>query len=589
MSALGYLLSRSLANSVTHRIKRLRQPKYLIGAVLAGVYIYFYFYKFLFAAGQNNRLVLPPEEEAMWRHLGSAILFAATIALAWILPSSRAAITFTEAEIAFLFPAPVTRRTLIIFKLLRSQLAVLLMAVLFTFITGRWRNGIDAWTRTGSWWIILNTLTLHRIGASFALSRLHERGLADWKRRLAFLLAVAGLAFLVWHTWRSLPPMPAPQNMQKGATGTLYTNRIFQTGALPWILAPFRLVIAPYFAHGTAQFLATLPAALGILLAHFIWVVRADASFEDAAIETAKRRSVLLAAARKGEARLSQTNGKARVPLFRLRPKGFKATAFLWKSLIRMGGRRTLSRWTMFFLALAGGAFWLTQQKMSNPSPGLIGIAVAIGGACYLALLLSFIMVGQQAAGQLRQGIAGMDLLKTYPLPGWQFALGELLGPILIGTLIQWAAIGIVTTLAFSFVGKHEEGFNTIGLSIIGAVAVFLPLFNLGTSILPGAAALAFPGWFKSTEPGAAGQGGLEVMGLRLLLGISQLLLIAISFLPVAFFGAAAWFASGLFTTVFVWKVAATALTAGFVLALEAACGIAWLGWLYDRFDISSE
>ena len=48
MNALGYLITRSLINSITHRLTRLRQPKYLIGAVLAGAYFYFYFYKFLF-------------------------------------------------------------------------------------------------------------------------------------------------------------------------------------------------------------------------------------------------------------------------------------------------------------------------------------------------------------------------------------------------------------------------------------------------------------------------------------------------------------------------------------------------------------
>ena len=185
MNALGYLLGRSLINSVVHRIKRLRQPKYLVGAALAGAYLYFYFYRFLYASLVTTSPRHTPEQEEMWRHAGAAMLFTATLLLSWVLPSSRAAITFTEAEIAFLFPAPITRRTLIVFKLLRSQLALLLIAVFFTFITGRWRAGPEGWIRTGSWWIILNTLSLHRIGASFALSRLHERGLADWKRRVA--------------------------------------------------------------------------------------------------------------------------------------------------------------------------------------------------------------------------------------------------------------------------------------------------------------------------------------------------------------------------------------------------------------------
>ena len=51
------------------------------------------------------------------------------VLLAWIVPHSRSALAFSEAEAAFLFPAPITRRTLINFKLLKSQFAILFSAV----------------------------------------------------------------------------------------------------------------------------------------------------------------------------------------------------------------------------------------------------------------------------------------------------------------------------------------------------------------------------------------------------------------------------------------------------------------------------
>jgi len=589
VSALFYLFTRSLANSLIHRFKRLRQPKYLLGLILAGTYIYFYFYRFLFAEFRSAKLIISPEEQELWRNIGAGLLLSATLALSWILPSSRATINFSEAEIALLFPAPITRRRLVIFKILRSQVALLIISAFFTFVSGRWRTGIDAWTRTGSWWIILNTLSLHRIGASFALSRLHQRGLSDWKRRLAFLAAVAALCAVVYYTWREMPGL-RPSKLPKGADPlTPYLNQFLTAGPMPWLLAPFKLVVAPFFAHGAMPFFAALPAALGILGLHFLWVVRADASFEDAAIESAQKRSALLAAARKGEVRVTPETGKARIPLFTLRPLGPQATAFLWKSFIRAGGRRTLGRWATFFIALAAGSFWLSHQNAESPTPAVVTLSIIIGTGCYFALLLSFVLVGQQAAGQLRQGIAGMDLLKTYPLPGWQFALGELLGPVLMGTAIQWIALSIGTTLAITLATAHAADAAQPILLGAGGLALFLPLFNLGSAILPAAAALAFPGWMKPGDASNAAQGGLEVMGLRLLLGISQLLLIALAFLPVAFFGAAAWFASGMFTDVFAWKVGSVVASAGFIVLLEAAAGIAWLGWLFERFDLSGE
>ena len=46
---------------------------------------------------------------------------------------------FTEAEVAFLFPAPVPRQVLVHFKLLKSQLRILFSALLFALLSLRFR------------------------------------------------------------------------------------------------------------------------------------------------------------------------------------------------------------------------------------------------------------------------------------------------------------------------------------------------------------------------------------------------------------------------------------------------------------------
>src|SRR5262245_46049743 len=117
--ALRYLLGRSFANGVRTRLKRLAQPKYFLAAVIGGAYFYFYFYKFLFGGGMGgaskiNAIGLSPASCTL---VGAALLLIATLLFSWIVPGSRAAITFTEAEIAFLFPAPISRRLLVVYKL----------------------------------------------------------------------------------------------------------------------------------------------------------------------------------------------------------------------------------------------------------------------------------------------------------------------------------------------------------------------------------------------------------------------------------------------------------------------------------------
>src|SRR6185436_8218260 len=113
--------------------------------------------------------------------IGAIILFLLVVS-AWIFPHARAALVFTEAEIAFLFPAPVSRCTLVHYKLLKSQLAILFTVLLLTLITGRMFSSSQAWMRVLGWWVILSTLNLHFLGASFARTLLLERGISNWLR-----------------------------------------------------------------------------------------------------------------------------------------------------------------------------------------------------------------------------------------------------------------------------------------------------------------------------------------------------------------------------------------------------------------------
>jgi hypothetical protein len=582
VNALGYLVTRSFVNGVLFRLRRLRQPKYLLGAILGAAYFFFYFGRFLAV----SRMPWGAESGPASPHgleIGAAILFVATIVLSWILPASRAAIAFTEAEIAFLFPAPITRRTLVIMRLVKSQFALLLFSAFMTLLSGRFHLGSEVWMRIGGWWVIMNTLNMHRLGASFALQRLRERGMADGKRRVLVVLVLVAFVALVEFMRRSLPPPPdLATALRGGGEITNYIVQLLHTGPLRYVLAPFKLVVAPNFAHEAVTFLRALLPALGIMALHFIWVVRADVSFEDASIEAAKKRAAFLAARGRGELRARGKSDKARTPLWRLRPTGFAPIAFIWKSLLKTGGRRTLGRWAAFFAVLTAGAFALGRvEYLTKP---LVVTAFIIGGGCYIALLISFVMIGQLSAAQLRQGIATMDLLKTYPIPGWQIALGELAGPVLLGSLMQWCSLGIGLML-LSIAPPLHPHLGTI-TAIVGGIALLLPIFNLSTAILPCAGALLYPGWFRPQENAAP---GIENTGMKLILGIAQLLAVVVAMIPVAFFGAVAWFALGKFTAAAEWQALAAGGTAMLILAMETGLGIAWLGSLYDKFDVSSE
>ena len=173
IGALIYLQLTSLKNALRARVQRLRQPKYLFAALVGVAYFYFFFFRHV--ASQHTPLhgrpPVPVETvdwSGLFEPLGALILFVA-VAVAWILPSSRAALAFTEAEVAFLFPAPVARRTLVHYKLIKSQLSILISSLILTLISNRWTFlGGSMWVHAAGWWLIFSMYNLHRIGASFA-------------------------------------------------------------------------------------------------------------------------------------------------------------------------------------------------------------------------------------------------------------------------------------------------------------------------------------------------------------------------------------------------------------------------------------
>src|ERR1700722_3424644 len=193
IAALFYLQYHSTRNRLVTRFKRLQQPKYLIGAIAGGLYFYFYFIRYLFLGHTGGRssagnLAISPEHSWLMEPLAALVLFIVVL-LAWLIPHERAALTFTEAEVAFLFPAPVSRRTLVQFKLLRSQLRILFSAFIFSLFFHRF--GGNVWIHSAGWWLVLSILNLHFLGASFARTLLLDRGISNWFRRLLVFLLLA--------------------------------------------------------------------------------------------------------------------------------------------------------------------------------------------------------------------------------------------------------------------------------------------------------------------------------------------------------------------------------------------------------------
>jgi len=598
LRALLYLRLTSLKNQIISRAKRLRQPKYLLGALVGGAYVYFLFFRnFGGASGSRGAartaatqaLAALPSPEALAQTLPliaavSAVLLLGIVILAWVIPSHSRGLRFTEAETAFLFPAPISRRTLIHCKLLSSQFSILFTSLFFTLISNRWTFlGGNALTHAFGWWFVLSMLNLHFTGAALTLSRLVEGGVSPLRRRLTVL---GGLAVVVGLTvawvWRDLRA-PDAEDFAGVAPFTAYLLGLLDHGVLGTLLVPFKFVVGPFLAPDARTFLFALAPALLVMLAHYSWVLRMETSFEEASLAAAEKRSATLASVRAGKRVFASAHTHARPGPFYLGSSGRPELAFLWKNLLS-----TATYFNLRVLATAA-AIILVGSKwfLSGTTPDIRAARVVVG-MISLAAGAYVLLLGPHLARQdLRGDMPHADILKTYPLRGWELLLGQILTPVAILTGLTWLCL-LAAALTLQPAGRMALTFTPPVLWAIAlGIAAATPFVGALQLLILNGATIIFPAWFHSLRAVGPG-GGIELMGQRLIFVFGQFIVILTALLPASLTAFALIFATQ-------WLIGAPAaialatLVVLVVLAGEVWCALWWLGERFDRLDVSSE
>jgi hypothetical protein len=579
--ALVYLQIMVIRNAVAERVRRLRQPRYMAATLLGLAYFYFLFFRG--APFQGACPGMPGGPASIGLAVGlafAALLMTGRIVYAWIFSADRASLTFTEAEVAFLFQAPVPRRTLVHYKLLKSQVRIVFSAVLFSLFSHRLGFlGGNGWMHAVGWWILLSTLELHGIAASFTRERLLDVGLNPARRRALFLggLLLAGSALVWW--LRHTVSAPRAADLAGPAAMVSYFESVVTVPPVSWLLAPCIWILRPFFAPDLAAFIRALGPALLILAGHYIWVIRSEVAFEEASLELARQR------AERGEARQaarwrerSQPVRKRREP-FPLRPQGPAAPAFLWRALIAAGPWFHPRNALFIAAAILGAMLWFAS------SPAYRTVMLVVQAA---ALPLCFgVLVGgpMLMRREVRLMMQRLDVVKTYPLRGWQVVLGEMLAPIMLITAIEWLLLAMMAIAAATLTG--DVGFVVLS-SGLGAVAIGLlvpPVVGLMIGI-PFAATLYFPSWMSAV--GHAG-GGVDAMGQRMIFAGGYLIVLIVALLPASIVAAAPYFILLWLSGSSAAALLAGAVAAGLALFGELSVMIWWLGGRYERFDLSAE
>jgi ABC-2 type transport system permease protein len=600
LRALLYLKLTSLKNRAQSQLRRLRQPKYLAGTLFVIAYFWFFFFRHVSsvaspALGANMLGALPGDISGLIT-AALALLLSLYLAQMWILPSDSPGIKFSPAEIAFLFPAPLSRRSLIHYKVLSLQLSSLVQSCFFSLVFNH-RNllqGRAAETLVG-WWVILTLVSLHQLGSSLTIAKLAAQGLHTHRRRIFALGLGLAIAMTVgFRIWRSLPPTA------QSTSASAWLTAIVSSGPLHWLLWPARIMLAPSFAHTHREFFQTLAPVLLILIAHYFWVIRTEVSFEEASLAASERLASRLAdLQRNGGVAITAPPTSGRRPPFNVAHAPWPELAFLWKNLIStarswftarvwLGSATTLVLVVVVLERTMGETYWMAGGVIAGLGAFTTGLTLLYGP------LLTRL--------DLRQDLINADILRTYPLPGWRILLGELLAPVVVLSGIIWFGL-----LAW-FLGLHSHQPPALSAAwfspsmrivLVACAALLAPLVVTLQLLVPNGAVILFPAMFRTAQtPGPS----VDLMGQRMLFGFGQLCALAVVFLPALGLAVASYFGlSGLLViggllgmvtqtspAPFTAEVVGT-LVMFTVLTAEIWCGIWWLGGRFEKIDLSAE
>lgn len=601
-SVFAFLLRRTIAGAARRRLARLREPRYLLGAIVGALYLYFWLGRALLRSathdrGLGPRLPASPEALALFLSLAAAAL-AVSAALVWVFHSGRPVLHVSEADVQFLAPAPLPRQALLYLSLLRTSLALAFGALVTSLALSR--NFVPhLWQAFVAAFVVLSTMQLHALGLAFWKARQVEAPPAT--RRLMRLAtgaaATLGLATLAWVAVgirraigivASVPDVPAAFRALPEALAP------WASGFVPVVLlAPFRALLAPALAPDTRQFLVSLPAALLLLAAHYAWVLRTNARFEEAALEGARRRAVRAAKWRSGRLHEPPSEALRAVVPFTLSPQGRPEMAVIWKNL--MSHRRSRLRSAALWWAIPTGLVFVMSAALGIAYATVVGpVFMLLGLLCAAVSVVLSLALPMAGRNDFREDLEKAAVLRAWPLSPTRLALAELAAPF-VGTLTVAGSVLSVGVAAIAG-GRVALAWHDLPAGVAagplpvqwiapGALALvfLLPALAAAVLVVQNAAVLAFPAWF----PPGGQRRGIEATGTRLIAFAGTMLLLTLALIPGVLVGSLVavlgWSALG------PWSLVPAMAAASLPVWIEAAAGVALLGRLFARFDVSAE
>jgi ABC-2 type transport system permease protein len=567
IATLASLTFWQLKNRIRVRLARLKEPRYLLGSIAGFAYIFYFailrnpgFSRGRGAAAANVARGAGPLE------LGVALVLLLLAALVWVLPAARSPVRFSPSEVQFLFPAPITRRQLLQYRLLRAQLGLLFGSVVATVFL-RSSSFTNSWRFLTGLWLILMTCRIYFTGVSLYREGLRQRGIAGIAKWAPVAIAcgtAAVVAATIYGHWPSLSTAGTPEPFFAAL------DRLVSSGPVAWILWPFRSLTRLPLAVTTTAYLTALPGALAVLIINYLWVLRADTAFEENAALIAEKRTSAT------PARLQPRVTSAAATPFALAPTGRPEIAIVWKNLIMVGryaSLRNLGRLAPMVISLG-----LIASIASRRS----GMATVAAVLCLVLVAITVLAGPLMARNDLRRDLGNLAMLKAWPLSGATLLRGEILAPSAMLTSIAWLLILGAAALAGNLRLGSLQPLVQERLSYMMAALLLAPGLILAELTVLNGLAVLFPAWISTGDTRSR---GVDALGQRLLTTAGLLLALVIALVPATM--AAGVVAGGIYLVSGVLPVVIPAAVVTGMLVVECFIVVEMLGRVLDRTDVS--
>jgi len=285
-----------------------------------------------------------------------------------------------------------------------------------------------------------------------------------------------------------------------------------QHGMTSVLLLPFALLVRPLFAPTVFEFIPALAGALAVYAVTLAWLLWADSKSTDSADASAERQ-------------VNQPARRARA--YVVRPFSWTPAAgaapevfFVWKGALqtfRTVDRRVFLRAFLIVGWMVAASFFVTRAR---------GLIALVGVFSTWGALFAIFMAPQIIRMDMRQDLAHLELLKTWPVRGATVIRGEIAWSALVVTAIAWT-FGLIA-MVLSMVSS--SGILTANrLAAWTSFLVLTPALVLAQYTMHNAVAVLLPGWVPL---GASRPRGVDAVGQRLILLIANWLGLLLALLP---------------------------------------------------------